>query len=118
MVLMSEERPDATAIDCEELSRAIYFQSGEGPSSRLFGFTSANGQDFYGGAVYCVGSSPAIANCVFERNSASQSPGLVTNTITALNEGDGTITCADCAPQITHCCVFENVGGDSLILVK
>ena len=233
VMLMSEEGPDATTIDCEALSRAIYFQSGEGPSSHLFGFTITNGQDFYGGAVYCVGSSPTIANCVFEGNSASvtggamlivansspavincvfdgnsahdlsgsgggavyceqfsapvftsctftdntadqnggaictffaqptfdtctfignsavnlggaimaggnatptldtctfaenvavngavmfasQSPGIVINTIMALNDGGGTITCAGCSPQITHCCVFENVGGDSL----
>ena len=233
MVLVSEEGPEATTIDCEGLSRAIYFQSGEGPSSRLFGFTITNGQDSYGGAVHCVGSSPTIANCVFEENTAyltggamllvasssptvtncvfegnsahdlsgsgggavyceqfsapvfssctftdntadqnggaictffaqptfdrctfignsafnlggaimaganatptldtctfvenaavagavmfaSQSPGIVMNTVMALNEGGGTVTCADCTPEITHCCVFENVGGDSL----
>lgn len=77
MVLMCEEGSDATAIDCEELSRSLSFQSGEGPSSRLSGFTFTNGQGFYGGAVYCVGSSPTIANCVFEGNSASVTGGAM-----------------------------------------
>jgi predicted outer membrane repeat protein len=232
MVLMSEGGPAVTTIDCEGLSRCIHFQSGEGPSSWFFGFTVVNGLNFYGGAVYCVASSPTIANCVFAENTAnlsggamlivansspivtncvfdgnyahdlsgsgggavyceqsapvftsctfagntadlnggavctffaqptfnscmlvnngalnfggavmaganatptfdrctfvenvansgavmfaSQSSGIVTNSIMSLNDGGGTVTCVDSAPQITHCCVFENVGGDSL----
>ncbi|MFH1689208.1 MAG: FlgD immunoglobulin-like domain containing protein [Candidatus Eisenbacteria bacterium] len=232
MVLMSEGGPDATTIDCEELSRCISFQSGEGPSSWFFGFTVTNGLDFYGGAIRCVGSSPTIANCVFSENTAnlsggamlmvansspivtncvfnensahdlsgsgggavyceqsapvftsctftgnsadlnggavctffaqplfdtctfignsavnlggaimaganatptldactlvenvafdgavmfaSQAPGLVTNTVMALNEGGGTVTCTGPTPEITHCCVSGNAGGDSL----
>jgi hypothetical protein len=233
LVLMSETGPATTVIDCEGSARAMLFQSGEGPSAMVAGFTVMNGSDFYGGAVYCVASSPTITDCVFVDNTASltggamlvvanssptvtdcvfegnsahdvsgsgggavyceqfsgpvftrcafegntadlnggavcvffanpifdtcmfdgnsapnlggavmaganatptlftctfvenyaldgavmfasQAPGAVLNSVMALNEGGGTVTCADCAPAITHCCVFENIGGDSL----
>jgi hypothetical protein len=233
LALISESGPQSTVIDCEGESRGVLFQSGEGPSALFAGFTVTNGSEFFGGAVYCVASSPTITDCVFrdntaaqtggamlvvassspsvvdcvfERNSAhdatgagggavyceqfsapvftscrfeentadlnggavcvffaspsfddcmfagnsapnlggavmaggnasptlatctfvenyafdgavmfaSQSPGSVLNCVMSLNEGGGTVTCADCAPVITHCCVFENAGGDSL----
>jgi predicted outer membrane repeat protein len=233
IVLVSQEGPELTVIDCEAAGRGILFQSGEGPSTRLSGFTVTNASDFFGAGIYCVGaspsiddcaftsntaaqaggamlivanSSPAITDCVFVGNSAhdatgsgggavyceqfstptftsctfegntadlnggavcvffagptfqmcvfrgnsasnlggcimaganasptldtctfveneayegavmfaSQSPGAVFDCVLALNEGGGTVACADCDPEITHCCVFENAEGDSL----
>lgn len=130
-VLMSQDGPESTVIDCEGASRGVLFQSGEGSTALFVGFTVTNGSDFYGGAVYCVGSSPTITDCVFTNNTASLTGGamlIVANsspTVTdcvfeentahdASGSGGGAVTCADCTPVVTHCCVVENVGGDSL----
>ena len=125
--IISEEGAEATIIDCGGLSRGISYESGEGPTSRLMGFTIRNGQQFYGGAVYCVNSSPTIANCVFEDNVASQSGGamlIVSNsspTVTncrfegnhamdVSGSGGGAVYCEQfSAPLFTSCVFADNV---------
>ncbi len=71
-----------TIIDCgggpspAMSHRAFIFQNGEGTDSVVAGFTiinghirpgggaGANGQDAFGGAIRCIGSSPTIRKCV------------------------------------------------------
>ena len=64
----------ATIIDCngtvEEKHCAFYFHSGEDCNSVLCGLAITNGYADYGGAIYCVSSSPTITNCTFRDNTA------------------------------------------------
>ena len=78
----------ATIIDCNgteaEPHRGFYFHNGEDASSVLDGFTITNGYGQeeqmpwggplpipVGGAFFCANSSPRIANCIIEGNSAA-----------------------------------------------
>lgn len=80
IVVMSENGPKATVIDCEgseqEPHRGFYFHSGEGSSSVVRGFTITNGKVHgswpmaCGGAILCVGSSPTIIDDVITGNVA------------------------------------------------
>ncbi|MHC4722180.1 MAG: putative Ig domain-containing protein, partial [Planctomycetota bacterium] len=55
----------ATVIDCENLGSAFYFYNSEGANSVIDGLTITNAgdYDYYGGGIYCDGSSPTVANC-------------------------------------------------------
>ena len=74
-------------IDCEGTSaephRALWFHSGEGPTSRVEGLTFRNGYapdaggGHLGGAVLCeVGSEPQIRHCTFVDGWAEKGAGL------------------------------------------
>lgn len=87
IILMSEEGPDATIIDCQgTLSvphRGLNFHSGEDTTAVVDGFTFQNGygQVIYGaphgGGLLCdSASSPVIKNCYFQNNQASYGGGL------------------------------------------
>ena len=67
ITLRSENGPQDCVIDCEEIFRGFSFDSGETPATRVEGITIRNGFDgFWGGAVFCDQSSPALVGCVFE----------------------------------------------------
>lgn len=78
ILLLSENGPEATIIDCEgsslENHRGFNFHSGEGSGSVLKGFTIRNGYVDAaipvpcGGGIYCVGSSPVIEGNVITEN--------------------------------------------------
>ncbi|KPK67556.1 hypothetical protein AMJ82_10435 [candidate division TA06 bacterium SM23_40] len=103
IVVMSENGPEATIIDCQADSldshRGFQFYSEEGPSSVVRGFTIRNGYacgefpQTCGGAIHCLESSPTIADNVIRGNTAQidgggiaceyqSSPIIVGNTIT------------------------------------
>ena len=82
-----------------------------------------NSANLRGGAIDCSNSSPSITGCTMVANSALLGSGIgtnaasptVTNTILAFGGGGGAVTCGGAsAPELSHCCVFGNVGGDSL----
>ncbi len=101
----------ATVIDCQGSSsnkyRGFRFHSGEGPESVLAGVTIKNGfapkeefeidgytfSDFAGGGIFCLHSSPTIANC------------RILN-----NKYGGGIYCAYSNSTITGCTISSNVG--------
>jgi len=100
----------ATVIDCEgsrvDKHRAFRFVSAEGPNSVVTGLTLTNGyapgegnhEDwYYGGAIYCAGSSPTIAYCAITGNATDDS------------YGGGGIYCSNGHPTITHCTITANV---------
>lgn len=64
IVVMSENGPEATIIDCEgsssEPHRAFLLENGEDSTSVLEGFTIRNGRTNDGGGVYCWYSSPTL----------------------------------------------------------
>lgn len=103
IVVMSEEGPEETTIDCQgslvHPHRGFYFHSGESLNSVVLGLTIRNGcsyavsWDRYGGAIYCSGASPTIANCLIVENTA--------------NLGGG-ISCAHSSPRIAGCTFSGN----------
>jgi parallel beta-helix repeat protein len=125
IVVMSENGPDVTIIDCEgspvDSHRGFYFHSGENANSVVQGFTIKNGyahgdwpQDV-GGAIYCGdSSSPTIRGNTITGNEAengggaiycgdSSSPIITGNTITgnASYYWGGGIYCTQSSPTIT-----------------
>ena len=70
IVLISVSGAEETVIDCEESGRGVNFRSGEGPETRLEGFTIRSGlllqSPYLGYGIYCVDSSPVIAECKVE----------------------------------------------------
>ncbi len=89
IVLLSENGPENTIIDCggtsNEPHRAVRFHDGEDSATVLSGFTIRNGfapldgpnSRSVGGAVFCdSASSPLIANCILARDSAWDGGGV------------------------------------------
>ena len=121
----------ATIIDANDVGRTVTFASGEGQDTVLTGLTitggKAHGPDpsFYnGGGIYCVGSSPQIANCIIEGNWAADCGGgmystdsgspTVTNCTFSANEayaGNGMCN-YNSSPTVTNCTFSGNTGGD------
>jgi hypothetical protein len=77
IVVMSENGPEVTIIDCEGDSldphRGFYFHNEEGSGSVVWGFTIINGYSpiYIGGGGMYIGffSSPTVSNCTFSGNS-------------------------------------------------
>jgi hypothetical protein len=108
-----------TVIDCENIGRGFYFQSGETSTSIVAGLTIANGYAAYGGGIRCVGSSPTIRNCIISDSSADDGGGMenegssavitsciFTGNSTAFGSGGGVCN-YDCAGlEITNCILY------------
>jgi hypothetical protein len=105
IVVMSENGPEVTIVDCEGDSldpyRGFYFRNGEDSTSVLQGFTITNGYaDYYGGGIYNSNSSPTIINCTLIGNEASCSGGV--------SEGGGGMYNWYSSPTVTNCTFSEN----------
>ncbi len=72
ILLHGVDGPTLTAIDGEGQGSVVTCTGGEGPSTRLEGFTIRGGDAFRGGGLVCFSSSPTVANCVFTANHAIQ----------------------------------------------
>ena len=97
VVLMSDEGPQTTIIDCQTSTRAVYWD-GEGPGARFQGFTIQNGYAAYGGALHCRGgSSPKISNCVIRSCGA---------------ERGGAIWMHSSSPTISDCRILDCSGSE------
>jgi len=75
IVVMSENGPEVTIIDCEALGRGFFFHSGEDASSIVKGFTIQNGAVGDGGGIRCNGSSPTIEGNIITANAATNRGG-------------------------------------------
>jgi len=72
IVVMSENGPEVTIIDCQGAGRGFLFHSGEDTTSVIQRFTIQNGyasgtnphNSGSGGAIFCDNSSPTILNCI------------------------------------------------------
>ena len=72
----SEGGPIHCILDCQDVTHGFRFYNGEGSGSVVQGFTIRNGYfGQYGGGIYIDGSSPTIANCIFENCSAVSNGG-------------------------------------------
>jgi hypothetical protein len=68
--------PTLCTIDCQGSGRAFLFDSGEGPSAVVDGFTITGGSEQFGGGLRVLsGSDPTIRNCRFIGNNAINSGG-------------------------------------------
>jgi len=101
ILVTSENGPEATIINCEEITghRGFVFQSGETSSSVVRGFTIQRGSAERGGNIYCLNSSPTIDGNIIRWGLAW--PGL-----------GGGIYCAGslCAPLIVDNLFDTNYG--------
>ncbi len=72
ITLASTDGPAATTIDSSGMGvTTLTISSGEGPDTRITGFTFTNDSETHpsqGGAVYLNGSSPTFDDCVFDTN--------------------------------------------------
>lgn len=93
---------DEDSIGISDTSSVVYFVSGEGATSALRGFTLQNGTGTQntsdnnretGGAIYCDGSSPVIANCIIHRNTAVRG---------------GAVGCVGSNPTFSNCTITGN----------
>ncbi len=105
ITLRSESGPAHTIIDGTQSGSTVRFVSGEGPDSRIEGFTITNGSGTsskhnfgysYGGGVFCFNSSPTIRHNVISRNVA-----------TATGNGGG-ISCRSSSPLIEKNEIIHN----------
>ncbi|MGA1794393.1 MAG: LamG-like jellyroll fold domain-containing protein [bacterium] len=124
----SQKGPRNCIIECEGSGQGFHFHSGEGDNSIVEGFTIRNGHTSNGGGIYCVGSSPTIANCTISNNTVTMfgggiycltgsSPIIINCTITENSAGPGSgldprvgggIYCEDSSPIITNCIIRNN----------
>ncbi|MBU0640380.1 MAG: right-handed parallel beta-helix repeat-containing protein, partial [Planctomycetes bacterium] len=104
ITVRSQSGPDNCIIDCEGDGRGFCFQWGEGPGSIVSGLSIINGyvdagspEAYYGGAIYCVSSSPTITDCSLNGNVADGKYAC-----------GGAIYCQDARPTIANCTVSQN----------
>jgi len=121
ITLRASGTPEETIIDGEGARRVVECSGNEGADTIIEGFTITGGSSPYSGGIYCYGSSPTIAGCTIEGNTASEWGGgiycksnsnpLITGcTITGntANDGGG-ICCTSSSPTITNCTISENL---------
>ena len=126
IVLMSENGPEYTIIDCEgtetEPHRGFFFAPGDDADSVVDGFTIRKGYSERGGGVYCmIIANPTIFRCNITGNTATENgggiycksfsgPAVVDSTITANSAGTygGGISCEYGFLNITNCLITGN----------
>jgi parallel beta-helix repeat protein len=123
ITVQSQNGPAVTIIDCEDSGRGFYFHTGETTTSVVEGFTITNGSADRGGGIYCVGSSPTIADCTVTGNTAALYGGGIECltgasltirdcTISGNSAGNagGGIDCYDGSnPTVVNCVIAGNV---------
>ncbi|KPL05784.1 hypothetical protein AMJ71_10990, partial [candidate division TA06 bacterium SM1_40] len=119
IVVMSENGPGRTIIDCQQSGRGFCF-SGEGPNAVLRGFTISNGHTTNGGGIYCHNASPTIYGNIVRANTAedagggihcstSSFPTLIGNTITGNRaERGGGVYCLDSSPTLINSVLWSD----------
>ncbi len=84
VTLISESGAESTIIDGSDNGSVVTFESNEGSTSVLQGFTITNGNGsfdylFYaytGGGIYCKDSAPTIEDCIITDNEADFGGGI------------------------------------------
>ena len=106
ITVQSQNGAQKCIIDCENEGRGFNFHTEEGTDSVLSGFTIKNGKvDGYGGAIYCISSSPTLIHCRISHNSCSGQMGWPSQ----IPGGDGGgIYCSSSSPTITSCTISYN----------
>jgi hypothetical protein len=100
LVLMSEQGPQFTVVDCEGVGVGITFDGGQDSTSVVDGFTFRNGDGagLDGGGVLVMGaSSPEFRNCVIDSSMAMKGGGIAV---------------FDASPTFTNCDIEDNSAAD------
>ena len=101
ITVQSENGPINCIIDCQagpaNPLRAFSFENGETYDSVIDGVTIINGYG-WGGAIFCLNSSPTISNCIIRQN-------------TSAGKGGG-IACNNADPNIIGCTIINNSAVD------
>ncbi len=120
ITVQSEAGAKATLIDGRGAGPVVTFENSESEDTVLDGFTLTNGHHWYGGGIWCSGTSPRIMNCMISGNSASSAGGgmscrfeshpAVTNCTISENSAlvGGGIYCTSSTPTILYCTISEN----------
>ncbi len=128
ITVRSENGPENCIIDCNGTAndphRGFYFHNNEDTNSVLEGFTIKNGcLSGVGGAIYCLRSSPTIANCILKSNSAgaggaiycNRSNAAISNSVITSNQangaGGGITLFLGRNPKVVNCIISYNSGG-------
>jgi len=108
----------STIIDGNSSGSVVIFESGEGPSTLLTGFTITNGSNvYYGGGISCSDSNPSLENVIISDNygagiyCAIANPSLLDVTITGNYipvGGGGGIHCIDSNPSLVNVTITDN----------
>jgi hypothetical protein len=116
---------NVTVLDGNQAGSVVTAAPGGGRTARVDGFTIRNGGASSGGGIYCVNSSPTIANNTITGNStmtgygggiycdSSAAPMIVNNAITgntAYSFGGGVYCGSACAPMIANNLITGNAG--------
>jgi len=122
IIVRSEGGAGACVIDCGGIGRGVQFNSGEGNSSVLQGFTIANGLvSGNGGGILCSGSAPQILDCLIVDCAAggngggvslenSSSPVISGCSITqCYGASGGAIYCSGGAPSFVNSQIGYNI---------
>ena len=99
IVVRGARGPQHCIIDCEGDGRGFFLHSGETADSVIDGLTIRHGDAAWnnGGAVWCLNSSPTIANCVF-------------TACGSINNG-GALSCCSSNATIANCTIVRNFAG-------
>ena len=123
ITVRSENGPAHCLIDCEGDGRGFSVSRGEGPSTRIEGFTIVNGAVEQGGSgIYCWQSSPTIVNCTIKDGTADYGGGIscdygkatIINCVLTDNQASGPhgygggIAVGQGSPLITGCVIKRN----------
>ena len=125
-VVMSEDGPLSTTIDCSNGDCGFYLNnSGENSTSVIDGFSIINGVgQINGGGIMCVDSTPTIRNCHFSSNTASNGAAIAVTSTTNPMEISGclihgntasgraggiSLNSVDGALVISDCVIYDNV---------
>ena len=125
ITVTSESGPYTCIIDCQDSGRGFLFNSGEGATSVVDGFTITDGAVDDGGGISCISSSPTITDCVITGNSASDNGGgiycvfsshaTITNCTISGNEatdlGGGVVCLESSNPNFSGCTITGNSAG-------
>ena len=76
----------------------VSFTRGESADCMLMGFVITAGQEQQGGAVFCLGSSPTVANCLIVGNCVSEPDAVA-------------VCCSDSSASFINCTIADNCSG-------
>lgn len=76
ITVRSENGPEACLIDCKFKGRGFNIHTGEGPDTRIQGFSITSGSAAQGAGFFISGGSPTIDSCWVDSGSASAGGGL------------------------------------------
>ncbi len=111
LVLFGQQGPAITSVDGMGIAPVLRLESGEGPPTRIEGFTLLNGygvlsddQRIYGGGIHCGGGSDIeIVNCAIRSNYGQRGAGGYVNAAHV---------------RMTNCMIAENLCGGGLVAVS